>query len=124
MLRRAFSWLRGRRTQRPSSAKKPTRDHSPRERFPADAGEIWVGFRLSGDESADEAALQALVDHVESSGLGEWTGQSIGAAQRDVTFDVEDQLRARWAIAAFFTRKLPDRDFWVSLDYQTTFDRV
>lgn len=125
MLRRLLSWVRKDRSERvqPRRTRSP-RDHSPGDSLPAVPGELWIGFRLGEDEQADQHALEALVQHVESTGLGEWTGQSTGAGQRDVTFDVSNKRRARSAIAGYFARELPTRDFWISTEYQTTFDRV
>ncbi len=126
MLRRLLDLLRGQsstKRQRQPAERSP-RDHSLVGRLADCPGELWVGFRTGDDDAADEAALEGLVEHVESSGLGEWSGQSIGAGQRDVTFDVRNQRRVGRLIAAHFARHLPTRDFWISTDYQSTFDRV
>ncbi len=111
-------------TRRRKTAERSLQDHSPDEPLADAPGELWVGFRLSADDAADEAVLATLVQHVESSGLGEWSGQSVGAGQRDVTFEVSNKKRVGRLIAAFFARRFPTRDFWISTDYQEAFDRM
>lgn len=126
MFRRLWNLLRRRTpaTRPRRSVEKSPLDHSPDEQLLDGPGELWVGFRTGEDEAVDEAFLEALVAHVESSGHGEWTGQSGGSGQRDVTFEMHNQRRGARQIAAFFARNQPTRDFWISSDYQSTFDRV
>lgn len=99
------------------------RDHSPKVPLAAGPGELWVGFRLGRDDEEDEKVLEALVEHVESSGLAEWTGQSVGTGQRDVTFEAIDRRRVARRIATWFAQHVPARDFWISTEYETTFDQ-
>jgi hypothetical protein len=63
-----------------------------------------------------------MVHHVETTGVGEWVGQSVGGGQRDVTFEVQDRRLARDRIARYFSGRLPTADFWISSEYQSIFD--
>ena len=123
MLRVLSSWLsRLGLSKKRAEPEHCVRDHSPDEDLPTSSGELWVGIRQSADDAADRRVIDSLTRHVETSEIGEWTGQSSGSGQLDVTFDVVSQSRARQAIKLFLTRRFPARDFWVSSDYQTKFD--
>ena len=100
----------------------PGEDYSAEITLRSKSGELWIGFRLSDSDKADSGLTDGLTAFVENNDIGEWTGQSIGAGQRDITFDVEDMSDAAESIREYFRREAPSRDFWISDDYETFFD--
>lgn len=104
-----------------------TRDYSPLSELPASSGELWVGLRIraeSGSEDAEAAikVVETLTELIEGGGVGEWTGQSTGGGQVDVSFQVKNQRRVRARVVELLSREYPERDYWISDDYEMIFE--
>lgn len=103
------------------------RDHSTRTRLPAAPGELWIGLRVSPRRRASAATpvrrvVEEITDRIEWDELGEWLGQSTGRGCVDVSFEVQNLRRARARVIDLLKREFPEYDFWISDDYETTFE--
>ena len=54
--------------------------------------------------------------------LGEWTGQSPGRDQMDLSLQVKNRRVAGACVQQFLIREHPDRDYWLASSDQAIFD--
>lgn len=92
------------------------------------AGELWLmvdlGERAFFDEK-DQALVGAVTEFIERNDLGEWDEEETsGARQLDVSFSVPRLRATAQALDAFFRQRYPDRRYFISDGYETTFDRL
>jgi hypothetical protein len=103
-------------------------DQSPLKILGADEGEVWIGFEIDTPSGFNDdhyrAIAERLVDLVHRLNIGEWLGQSSGAGQLDISFDVSNVRTAVKQLRALIPKHFPRQPFWVSDGYETIFDRA
>ncbi|MBD8528289.1 hypothetical protein [Pseudomarimonas arenosa] len=76
-------------------------------------GTLWI-ITADDEDTVIGPMFQAITAFVHEKELGEWDGDSRGAGEADISFDVDSLKRSAKRIRSFLRKHWPDREFTLS----------